>query len=110
MRLVSKGVNELVEPQIFSVVTFYFVKGECPNTVPELLKDIISGASPFVRWAKELRIEATLSVAVDGWMEYDPWLGEDRERMLASQKEDLVPAIKSLVRVESVEYVYYPRT
>ena len=104
----SKGFNELVEPQIFSVVTFYFVKGECPNTVPELLKDIISrsGASPFVRWAKELRIENILPVGV----EYHPWLDEERERMLASQKEDLVPAIKSLVRVESVEYVYYPRT
>ncbi|KAJ2934100.1 hypothetical protein H1R20_g2979, partial [Candolleomyces eurysporus] len=104
LRLVSKVVNELVEPLVFSTVTFYFMKEEEPNHIPELLKYIISGASPFVRWAKELHIRDMVPTAADGWLEHDPWLGEEREMMLASQKEDLVPAIKSLIRVQHVKF------
>ncbi|RXW22193.1 hypothetical protein EST38_g3653 [Candolleomyces aberdarensis] len=105
LRLVSKVVNELVEPLIFSTVTFHFMKEEEPNHVPELLKYIISGASPFVRWAKELHIRDMVPTAADGWLERDTWRGEEREMMLASQKEDLVPAIRSLIRVQHVEWV-----
>jgi hypothetical protein len=39
------------------------------------------------------------------WSQYDPWQGEERETMLACQKELLVPAIESLVLVEAVKCV-----
>ncbi|RXW22204.1 hypothetical protein EST38_g3654 [Candolleomyces aberdarensis] len=75
-----------------------------PNHVPELLKHIISGNSPHVHWAEELQIRDMLPTAADGWLEYNPWLGEERQMMLASQKQDLVSAIRSLIRVERVQF------
>ncbi|KAJ2934099.1 hypothetical protein H1R20_g2978, partial [Candolleomyces eurysporus] len=104
LRLVSKAVNEIIEPWNFSTVTFHFMKEAKPNHVPELLKHIISGTSPHVRWAEELQIRDMLPTPADGWLEYNPWRGEERRMMLASQKEDLVSAIRSLIRVERVQF------
>ncbi|KAJ2934103.1 hypothetical protein H1R20_g2977, partial [Candolleomyces eurysporus] len=105
LRLVSKVINGLVEPLFFSTVTFRFMKRTKPSHVPELLNHIISGASPYVLWAKELRIISLVPAAADEESKEEPWRGRNRE--ISSQKEDLIPAIRSLLRVERVECVLY---
>ncbi|KAJ2913056.1 hypothetical protein MD484_g7356, partial [Candolleomyces efflorescens] len=110
LRLVCKALNQLVEPQVFSTLSIRFIYDEEGKwkAIPEFLSSLASGRSPYVRWAKELRLDGLIgiqSAELDPWLQYDSWQGDDREVMLASQKELLVPAIESLLHVEAVHFV-----
>ncbi|KAJ2934110.1 hypothetical protein H1R20_g2993, partial [Candolleomyces eurysporus] len=108
LRLVCKALNELVEPEVFSAVTIQFLRDDSGRweAIPEFLSSLASGTSPYVRWAKKLRLSGLIPIiAISHWSQYDPWQGEEHETMLACQKEFLAPAIESLVHVEVVEYL-----
>lgn len=97
---------------MFSTITIQFVKDKDGRwkTIPAFLSSLVSGTNPYVRWARELQLRRLVPIqfGVDYWSEYDPWQGEDRETVLASQKEWLTPAIESLVQVERVRCVSLP--
>ncbi|RXW19360.1 hypothetical protein EST38_g6491 [Candolleomyces aberdarensis] len=108
LRLVCKALNDLVEPEVFSTVTIQFLRDDSGRweAIPEFLSSLASGTSPYVRWAKRLRLRGLIPIlAITHWSHYDPWQGEEHQTMLACQKELLAPAIESLVHVEVVEYL-----
>ncbi|RXW19355.1 hypothetical protein EST38_g6496 [Candolleomyces aberdarensis] len=108
LRLVCKVVNELVEPEVFSTITIDFIRDDSEGwkNIPEFLSSLASGTSPYVRRAKELQLSGLIPIQSDVyWSQFDPWQDEERETMLACQKEWLKPAIESLVQVERVEFV-----
>ncbi|RXW19356.1 hypothetical protein EST38_g6495 [Candolleomyces aberdarensis] len=109
LRLVCKAVNELVEPEVFSTITIHFIRDDSEEwkNIPQFLLSLVSGTSPYVRWAKELQLSGLIPIQFANvyWSQYDPWQGEEREAMLACQQEWLTAAIESLVQVERVEFV-----
>ena len=102
-----KTLNDLVEPHVFSKIAIESEKGK---TTPEFLSCLASGKSPYVRWAKELQLRWLIRLRYDdsSWSNIgDPWRGKKCRMMLACQSERLIPAIESLVQVESVECVTF---
>jgi hypothetical protein len=103
MRLLCKTVNELLEPQAFSSVTIGFTEQNM-DTILDLLRMLASATTPHARWTRHLRVHNLVPLAEDGWTVWDRLkTGPNRERLLACQNEWLIPAIKSLLRVEEVE-------
>ncbi|KAJ2934085.1 hypothetical protein H1R20_g2989, partial [Candolleomyces eurysporus] len=104
MRLLCKTSNDILEPQVFLKVTISFTEQNM-DTVLDLLPRLASGTTPHARWARHLRVHKLVPLAEDGrsvWDHLKP--GPNRERSLACQNEWLVPAVKSLPRIEEVEF------
>ena len=113
--MVCKTLKELVEPHAFSIIIIQFVMDDSEKwkTIPDFLLSLASGTSPYVRWAKDLRV---VHLVPNQYRKnyhhllsrYDPWqeANSEREMMFARQKEWLLPAIESLVQVERVTCVF----
>ncbi|KAF5342010.1 hypothetical protein D9611_001238 [Ephemerocybe angulata] len=102
LRLVCKAINDLVEPHVFSTLIIQFTQGN-KDSVGEKLSALISGSSPYTRWAKTLQFGqlVPLNPHRDYGFQYDPFQGQEREEVLEKQSRLLVPAIRAMAEVEA---------
>ncbi|KAF6759781.1 hypothetical protein DFP72DRAFT_1063518 [Ephemerocybe angulata] len=109
MRLVSKAMNEFIEPRAFASTTIDFTRLRTGRQ----LECLAQGTGPNARWTKRLKIDFLFRVASDS----SPDIGRRGQWDLASQQEQaaqlreyqnkfLIPAIKTLANVKSVRILF----
>ncbi|KAF6745029.1 hypothetical protein DFP72DRAFT_1077929 [Ephemerocybe angulata] len=98
LRLVSKAINEIVEPKVFASTSISFT--DRPYA-PAQLEAMASGNSPYSQWTTSLSIRkmALLPLQV---LAGDRFQGEERSQLLSCQTGFLVPALESLRKLRSV--------
>lgn len=93
-----------MEPHVFASVTIHSTERNM-ESILKFLPNLASGATPHVRWAKQLWLDNLVPVSEDRMLVDRLTPGPNRERLLACQNKWLVPAMRSLTRVEEVERV-----
>ncbi|KAF5314717.1 hypothetical protein D9611_007022 [Ephemerocybe angulata] len=99
LRLVSKAINEIVEPKVFASTSISFA--DRPYT-PAQLEAMASGNSPYSQWTTSLSIRKMALLPLQDVLAGDRFQGEERSQLLSCQTAFLVPALESLRKLRSV--------